>query len=105
MGEETIDALDQMGYNPEEKEKEEEDEEMRFEEMTINERQDIARRGGDEARKLNEWTAEQIDMMDLSEKARLLVAETEIGIMYEVFGEMTVEDIEQDAAERSTVQS
>lgn len=98
--EEIMDALEQMGYNLEE-EDEEEDETMRFEEMTRNERQGIARRGGDEARRLNEWTGDQLDKMDLSETARQMIAETDWQILYECFGEMTAEEIEEEAAARS----
>lgn len=48
----------------------------------------------------NQEVANRIDEMNLSERARAMVAETDINIFSELFGEATAEDIEAMATYR-----
>lgn len=43
---------------------------MKYEEMTMDQINEITRRGGDQLRKLNKAVADYLDRLDLSDKAR-----------------------------------
>ena len=43
---------------------------------------------------LNQETANKLDEMNLSERARKVIAETDFNILYDVFGSLSQEDIE-----------
>lgn len=67
----------------------------KYAEMTKNEIDNIVKRGGDGKRKLNQEVANYLDELNLSDKARGIIADTDISSMVEVFGGLfTTEEIE-----------
>lgn len=69
---------------------------MKYEEMTMNQIDEITRRGGDQLRKLNKAVADYLDGLDLSEKARDQISQTDFNNMADVFGGcFTSEEVEE----------
>ena len=63
----------------------------------------IINKGGDALRKLNDEVRDRLDNMELSEKAREIIASTDINIMAECFGELnTAEEVEAFVFENYT---
>lgn len=66
-----------------------------YTEMTKNEIDSIVKRGGDDKRKLNQEVANYLDGLSLSDKARSIIADTDINNMAECFGWLfTAEEVE-----------
>ena len=57
-----------------------------YTEMTKNEIDSIVKCGGDDKRKLNQVVANYLDKLNLSDKARDIIADTDINSMAECFG-------------------
>lgn len=51
---------------------------MKYEEMTMDQTNEITRRGGDQLRKLNKAVADYLDGLKLSDKAREQISQTNI---------------------------
>ena len=66
-----------------------------YTEMTRDEVNNIVKRGGDDKRKLNQEVANHLDKLNLSDKARSVIADTDINSMAECFGWLfTAEEVE-----------
>ena len=66
-----------------------------YTEMTKNEIDIIVKRGGDDKRKLNQEVANHLDGLSLSDKAKDVIANTDINNMAECFGWLfTTEEVE-----------
>lgn len=69
-------------------------------ELTRDEICEIIRRGGDKKTKLNYEVAEHLNGLDLSERARDVIASTDINAMAEAFaGLITAQEVEEEIAE------
>ena len=69
---------------------------MKYEEMTMDQINEITRRGGDQLRKLNKAVADYLDGLKLSDKAREQISQTDINNMADVFGGcFTSEEVEE----------
>lgn len=58
----------------------------KYTEMTRNEIDSIIKRGGDDLKKLNQEIADYLDSLNLSDKVRDIIANTDINSMAECFG-------------------
>ena len=58
----------------------------KYTEMTRNEINNIIKIGGDDLKKLNQEVANYLDRLNLSDKARDIIADTDINSMAECFG-------------------
>lgn len=63
---------------------------MKYEEMTMDQIDEITRRGGDQLRKLNKAVADYLDGLKLSDKAREQISQTDFNNMADVFGGFVV---------------
>lgn len=71
---------------------------MKYEEMTMDQINEITRRGGDQLRKLNKAVADYLDGLELSDKARDQISQTDFNNMADVFGGcFTSEEVEEVA--------
>lgn len=71
-------------------------ESMKYEEMTMDQINEITRRGGDQLRELNKAVADYLDGLELSDKARDQISQTDFNNMADVFGGcFTSEDVEE----------
>lgn len=71
---------------------------MKYEEMTMDQIDEITRRGGDQLRKLNKAVADYLDGLKLSDKAREQISQTDFNNMADVFGGcFTSEEVEEVA--------
>lgn len=71
-------------------------ESMKYEEMTMDQIDEITRRGGDQLRKLNKAVADYLDGLKLSDKAREQISQTDFNNMADVFGGcFTSEEVEE----------
>ncbi len=67
-----------------------------YTEYTREEIKKITARGGDECRKLNKMTADYLDNLDLSDRARDIISDTDFNCLALCFGGMlTAEEIEE----------
>lgn len=67
-----------------------------YKEMSMEEIEEIRRRGGDDLNKLNQAVADYLDDLDLSGEALEVVADTPINSMAEAFGGcFTSEEVEE----------
>lgn len=67
----------------------------KYTEMTRKEITEIVNKGGSDRVKLNSAVADHLDTLDLSSKARDVIADTDINVMAEVFGGlMTAKEVE-----------
>ena len=67
-----------------------------YTEYTRNEINKIIKRGGDDLKKLNQMTADFLDTLELSEKAREIISDTDFNSLADAFGGMfTSEEIEE----------
>ena len=72
-----------------------------YTDYTRNEINEITKRGGDDLKKLNQMTADYLDSLDLSERAREIICDTDFNCMAICFGGMlTAEEIEEDIKEQ-----
>lgn len=72
----------------------------KYTEMTKNEIDEIIRRGGDKKTRLNQEVADHLHSLNLSERARDVIAATDINAMAEAFaGLLTAEEVEEEIAE------
>lgn len=69
-------------------------------EMDQYEINQIVRKGGSKLTKLNDMVAEYLDTLNLSERARYIISDTDINIMAEVFGGMYSEKEIEEYIER-----
>lgn len=68
-----------------------------YTEYTRNEINEITKRGGDDLKKLNKMVADYLDGLDLSDRARAVISDTDFNCMAICFGGMlTAEEIEED---------
>ena len=69
---------------------------MKYEEMTMDQINEITRKGGDQLRKLNKAVADYLDGLKLSDKARDQISQTDFNNMADVFGGcFTSEEVEE----------
>ena len=67
-----------------------------YTEYTINEINEITKRGGDDLKKLNQMTADYLDGLDLSERASEIICGTDFDCMALCYGGMlTDEEVEE----------
>lgn len=72
-----------------------------YTEYTRDEINKITKRGGDDLKKLNKMVADYLDNLDLSDRARKVINETDFNCMAICFGGMlTAEEIEEDVKEQ-----
>nr|DAG34858.1 MAG TPA: hypothetical protein [Caudoviricetes sp.] len=72
-----------------------------YTEYTRNEINEITKRGGDDLKKLNKMVADYLDGLDLSDRARAVISDTDFNCMAICFGGMmTAEEIEEDIKEQ-----
>lgn len=72
-----------------------------YKEYTRNEIDEITKRGGDDLKKLNKMVADYLDGLDLSDRARAVISDTDFNCMAICFGGMlTAEEIEEDIKEQ-----
>lgn len=72
----------------------------KYTELTRSEIMEIANKGGSDRVKLNRAVADHLDSLNLSEKARDIINNTDCGAMAECFGGlMTAEEVERFIAE------
>ena len=72
-----------------------------YTEYTRNEINEITKHGGDDLKKLNQMVADHLDSLDLSDKARAIINDTDFSCMTICFGGlMTVEEVEEDIREQ-----
>ena len=72
-----------------------------YTDYTRNEINEITKRGGEDLKKLNQMTADYLDSLDLSERAREIICDTDFNCMAICFGGMlTAEEIEEDIKEQ-----
>ena len=73
----------------------------KYTEYTQKEINEITKRGGDDLKKLNQMVADHLDSLDLSDKARAVINDTDFSCMAICFGGlMTVEEVEEDIREQ-----
>ncbi len=71
---------------------------MKYEEMTMDQINEITRRGGDQLRELNKAVTDYLDGLKLSDKAREQISQTDFNNMADVFGGcFTSEEVEEVA--------
>lgn len=69
----------------------------KYTEYTQKEINEITKRGGDDLKKLNQMVADHLDGLDLSDRARAVISDTDFNCMAICFGGMmTAEEIEED---------
>lgn len=67
-----------------------------YTEYTRKEINEITKRGGDDLKKLNQMVADYLDSLNLSDKARAVISETDFNCMAICFGGMfTAEEVEE----------
>ena len=72
-----------------------------YTEYTRNEINEITKRGGDDLKKLNQMVADHLDSLDLSDKARAIINDTDFSCMAICFGGLiTAEEVEEDIREQ-----
>lgn len=72
-----------------------------YTEYTRKEINEITKRGGDDLKKLNKMVADYLDDLDLSDRARAVISDTDFNCMAICFGGMmTAEEIEEDVKEQ-----
>lgn len=72
-----------------------------YTEYTRDEINEITKRGGDDLKKLNKMVADYLDDLDLSDRARAVISDTDFNCMAICFGGMmTAEEIEEDVKEQ-----
>ena len=67
-----------------------------YTEYTRKEINEITKRGGDDLKKLNQMTVDYLDSLDLSERARDIICDTDFNCMAIFYGGMfTAEEVEE----------
>lgn len=69
----------------------------KYTEYTQKEINEITKRGGDDLKKLNQMVADHLDSLDLSDKARAIINDTDFNCLALCFGGlMTAQEVETD---------